>query len=72
MRPPAPSPPILGSAPLPYNEASDRLLLAAAAALALAVANLPLALTCSGALRAYPGPLNVLHWINDRVTQNGQ
>ena len=47
------------------NEASGGLVLMAAAALALVVANSPLAPAYSGALHAYLGPLSVLHWIND-------
>jgi len=47
------------------KEASDGLVLMAAAALALVVANSPLAPAYSGALHAYLGPLSVLHWIND-------
>src|ERR687894_2012218 len=49
------------------NEASGGLLLMAAAALALVVANSPLAPTYFGALSAYLGPLSVLHWINDAL-----
>jgi NhaA family Na+:H+ antiporter len=47
------------------NEASGGLVLMAAAALALAVANSALAPAYFGALRSYLGPLSVLHWIND-------
>ena len=47
------------------NEASGGLALMAAAALALVVANSPLAPTYFGALHAYVGPLSVSHWIND-------
>ena len=47
------------------NEASGGLVLMAAAALALVVANSPLAPSYFGALQAYLGPLSVLHWIND-------
>src|SRR5919107_4891525 len=49
------------------NEASGGLVLMAAAALALVVANSPLAPTYFGALSAYLGPLSVLHWINDAL-----
>ncbi len=47
------------------NEASGGLVLMAAAALALAVANSPLAPAYFGALKTYVGPLSVSHWIND-------
>src|SRR5919199_384252 len=47
------------------NEASGGLVLMAAAALALAVANSPLAPAYFGALHAHLGPLSVSHWIND-------
>jgi len=47
------------------SEASGGLLLMAAAALALVVANSPLAETYFQALHAYLGPLSVLHWVND-------
>ena len=47
------------------NEASGGILLIAAAALALGIANGPLAPTYFGTLEAYLGPLSVLHWIND-------
>jgi len=47
------------------NEAAGGLILMAAAALALIVANSPLAETYFGVLKTYLGPLNVLHWIND-------
>ena len=47
------------------NEASGGLVLMAAAALALVVANSPLAPAYFGALQAHLGPLSVLHWIND-------
>jgi NhaA family Na+:H+ antiporter len=49
------------------NSASGGLVLMAAAALALLVANSPLAPTYFGALSAYLGPLSVLHWINDAL-----
>ncbi|WP_132251515.1 Na+/H+ antiporter NhaA [Methylobacterium segetis] len=48
-----------------HSEASGGLLLMASAALALVVANSPLADTYFAALKAYLGPLSVLHWIND-------
>ena len=47
------------------NEASGGLVLMAAAALALVVANSTLAASYFGALEAHAGPLSVLHWIND-------
>ena len=47
------------------NEASGGLVLMAAAALALVVANSPLAPSYFGALQAHLGPLSALHWIND-------
>jgi NhaA family Na+:H+ antiporter len=47
------------------NEAAGGLVLMAAAALALLVANSPLAPAYFGALHAYLGPLSLLHWIND-------
>jgi NhaA family Na+:H+ antiporter len=47
------------------GEAAGGLVLMAAAALALAVANSPLAPAYFGALHAYIGPLSLLHWIND-------
>lgn len=47
------------------SEASGGIMLMAAAALALIVANSPLAETYFAALRTYVGPLNVGHWIND-------
>src|SRR5215210_8399160 len=49
------------------NEASGGLVLMAAAALALVVANSPLAPAYFGALHAYLGPLSILHWINDAL-----
>ncbi|MBV1800029.1 Na+/H+ antiporter NhaA [Siccirubricoccus sp. G192] len=49
------------------NEASGGLVLMAAAALALAVANSPFAPAYFGALHAYLGPLSLLHWINDAL-----
>lgn len=47
------------------NEASGGLVLMAAAAAALLVANSPLADAYFGALGSYLGPLSLLHWIND-------
>jgi NhaA family Na+:H+ antiporter len=47
------------------GEASGGIILIAAAALALVVANSPLAETYFHALHAYLGPLSLLHWIND-------
>jgi NhaA family Na+:H+ antiporter len=47
------------------SEAAGGLVLMAAAALALVVANSPLAPAYFGALKAYLGPLSVSHWIND-------
>ncbi|GAB6842961.1 Na+/H+ antiporter NhaA [Methylorubrum rhodinum] len=49
------------------SEAGGGLVLMASAALALAVANSPLADTYFAALKAYIGPLSVLHWINDAL-----
>ena len=47
------------------GEASGGIILIAAAALALIVANSPLADVYFRALHAYLGPLSLLHWIND-------
>ena len=47
------------------SEAAGGLVLMAAAALALVVANSPLAPAYFGALHAHIGPLSVSHWIND-------
>jgi Na+:H+ antiporter, NhaA family len=47
------------------SEASSGLVLMAAAALALVVANSALAPAYLGALKTYVGPLSLLHWIND-------
>jgi NhaA family Na+:H+ antiporter len=47
------------------NEASGGLVLMGAAAVALVVANSPLAPAYFGALKAYVGPLSLGHWIND-------
>ncbi|WP_449411328.1 Na+/H+ antiporter NhaA [Methylobacterium komagatae] len=49
------------------GEAGGGLVLMASAALALAVANSSLADLYFGALKAYLGPLSVLHWINDAL-----
>jgi NhaA family Na+:H+ antiporter len=49
------------------SEASGGLVLMAAAALALLIANSPLAPAYFGALHAYIGPLSLLHWINDAL-----
>jgi NhaA family Na+:H+ antiporter len=49
------------------SEASGGIVLMAAAALALIVANSPLAGTYFAALKAYVGPLSVSHWINDAL-----
>ncbi|HEX8555488.1 MAG TPA: Na+/H+ antiporter NhaA [Sphingomonas sp.] len=49
------------------SEASGGILLIAAAALAMAVANSPAADAYFGVLHAYVGPLSVTHWINDAL-----
>ncbi|MEQ1941325.1 Na+/H+ antiporter NhaA [Mesorhizobium sp. VNQ89] len=49
------------------NAASGGLVLMGAAALAILVANSPLAPTYFAALKAYVGPLSVSHWINDAL-----
>ena len=49
------------------NESSAGLLLMAVAALAIIIANSPLAPAYFGALHAYLGPLSILHWINDAL-----
>ncbi|MFU0507492.1 Na+/H+ antiporter NhaA [Pseudaminobacter sp. NGMCC 1.201702] len=49
------------------SEASGGIVLMAAAALALVVANSPLAETYFNVLKTYVGPLNVSHWINDAL-----
>jgi NhaA family Na+:H+ antiporter len=49
------------------NAASGGLVLMAVAAVALAVANSPLAPAYFGALKTYIGPLSLLHWINDAL-----
>ncbi len=48
-----------------HGEASGGLVLMGVAALALVVANSPLAPAYFDGLAAYVGPLSVLHWIND-------
>ena len=48
-----------------HSEAAGGILLIVAAALALGVANSPLADAYFGALKTYIGPLSTLHWIND-------
>ncbi len=50
-----------------HNEASSGLVLMASAALALIVANSPLADGYFAVLKTYLGPLSVLHWINDAL-----
>lgn len=49
------------------SEAGGGLVLMASAALALVVANSPLADTYFAALKSYAGPLSLLHWINDAL-----
>jgi len=49
------------------SEASGGIILMVAAALALIVANSPLAPTYFAALKTYVGPLSVSHWINDAL-----
>ena len=49
------------------SEATGGIVLMAAAALALIVANSPLAETYFAALHVYVGPLSVSHWINDAL-----
>ncbi len=49
------------------NEASGGIVLMVAAALALIVANSPLAAVYFAALKTYVGPLSVSHWINDAL-----
>ncbi|MEG9527297.1 MAG: Na+/H+ antiporter NhaA, partial [Hyphomicrobiales bacterium] len=49
------------------GEAGGGLVLMASAALALAVANSPLADAYFAALKVHLGPLSVLHWINDTL-----
>ena len=49
------------------SESGSGLILMAAAALALAVANSPLAPAYFGVLETYAGGLTVLHWVNDAL-----
>src|SRR5215210_7877973 len=49
------------------GEAGGGLVLMAAAALALAMANSPLAPSYFGVLKTYVGGLSILHWINDAL-----
>lgn len=49
------------------NQAAAGLLLMGSAALALIIANSPLAPAYFGVLKTYFGPLSVLHWINDAL-----
>jgi NhaA family Na+:H+ antiporter len=49
------------------NEAAGGLFLMGAALIAVMVANSPLAPTYFAALKAYIGPLSLLHWINDAL-----
>jgi NhaA family Na+:H+ antiporter len=49
------------------SEAAGGIVLMAAAALALIIANSPLAPAYFGALKVYIGPLNVAHWVNDAL-----
>jgi NhaA family Na+:H+ antiporter len=49
------------------SEAAGGIVLMAAAALALIIANSPLAPAYFGALKTYVGPLNIAHWINDAL-----
>jgi NhaA family Na+:H+ antiporter len=49
------------------SEASGGIVLMGAAALALIVANSPLAAVYFAALKTYVGPLSVSHWINDAL-----
>lgn len=49
------------------NEASGGIVLMAAAALALVVANSPLAESYFALLKVYVGPLSVSHWVNDAL-----
>ncbi|MGB3540066.1 MAG: Na+/H+ antiporter NhaA [Mesorhizobium sp.] len=49
------------------SEASGGIVLMAAAALALVVANSPIADVYFAALQSYVGPLNVSHWVNDAL-----
>ena len=47
------------------SEAAGGIMLMVSAALALIIANSPLAPAYFAALKAYIGPLNVAHWVND-------
>lgn len=47
------------------SEAAGGIILMVSAALALVIANSPLAPSYFAALKAYLGPLNVAHWVND-------
>lgn len=49
------------------SEAAGGIILMVAAALALVIANSPLAPAYFGVLKAYVGPLSVSHWINDAL-----
>ena len=49
------------------SEVSGGIVLMAAAALALIAANSPFAETYFAVLKAYVGPLNVSHWVNDAL-----
>src|SRR3954471_13233271 len=49
------------------SEAGGGLALMAAAAVALAIANSPLAPAYFGVLKTYVGGLSVLHWVNDAL-----
>jgi NhaA family Na+:H+ antiporter len=49
------------------SESGSGIVLIVAAALALVIANSPLAPEYFGALDAHPGPLSVLHWVNDAL-----
>src|ERR1044072_9801858 len=49
------------------SEASGGIILMAAAALALLIANSPLAMPYVRLLETYAGPLSILHWINDEL-----
>src|SRR5215212_9120030 len=49
------------------GEAGGGLVLMAAAALALAMANSPIAPAYFGVLKTYVGGLSILHWINDAL-----
>ena len=49
------------------SDAVGGIVLMAAAAIALAVANSPLAPAYFAGLKAYAGPLSILHWVNDAL-----